>query len=240
MLAPIRPSPIIPSCIRPACHEPVTIARVDAPAPDQATLAADLADVVESHRQLTDQLAALPGLHPGRASSLPGWTVGHVLTHIARNADSHVSMLEGHEQYPGGRERRDRDIEAGAGRPWATLVDDVRASIGRLERYWQQTSDWSGTARGVAARSPVAMLPFLRQREVEVHRVDLDVGYTFADMPSRYVRQELRLMVMLWKANKPMGLTPLPTQALAASPADRLAWLMGRGEIEGLGPALVY
>ena len=25
---------------------------------------------------------------------LEGWTVGHVLTHLARNADSHVRMLE--------------------------------------------------------------------------------------------------------------------------------------------------
>jgi len=41
-------------------------------------------------------------------SRLPGWTVGHVVTHLARNADSVVRRLHGAAagvpapQYPGG------------------------------------------------------------------------------------------------------------------------------------------
>ena len=86
----------------------------------------------------------------------------------------------------------------------------------------------------------MTMLPLLRQREVEVHRADLGLGYEFDDLPDRYVRQELRLMEMMWRARKPMGLTPLPAVALALPPARRLAWLMGRAEIEGLPPADIY
>ena len=42
---------------------------------------------------------------------------------------------------------------------------------------------------------------------------------------------------MRWNARRPMGLTGLPAEALRASPADRLAWLLDRGSIPGLGPA---
>ena len=66
----------------------------------QAALLDDIAD-------LSDDVARRP-------SRLPGWTVGHVLTHIARNADSLVWRLEGaargelRDQYPGGLEQRSR------------------------------------------------------------------------------------------------------------------------------------
>src|SRR3954463_7330307 len=73
---------------------------------------------------LTDDVARQP-------SRLPGWTVGHVLTHIARNADSVVRRLRGAaigevvDQYPGGAAGRAADIEAGADRSAAELVADV-------------------------------------------------------------------------------------------------------------------
>src|SRR5207245_11770198 len=50
-----------------------------------------------------------------RPSLLPGWTVRHVLTHVARNADGHARRLEaamgGEEvaRYPGGPAERDTD-----------------------------------------------------------------------------------------------------------------------------------
>ena len=62
------------------------------------------------------------------ASLLPHWTRGHVLTHLARSADSHTGIFlaarrgEVVAQYPGGAAQRAGDIEAGAGRPAAELV----------------------------------------------------------------------------------------------------------------------
>ena len=44
---------------------------------------------------------------------------------------------------------------------------------------------------------------------------------------------------MRWNARRPMGLTGLPVEALAASEPQRLAWLLGRAEIAGLDPAAV-
>ena len=67
----------------------------------------------------------MTSVDPSTPTGLPGWTVGHVLTHIARNADSTLRMLAGLPQYWKGFESRIADIELGAGRRWDELVDDV-------------------------------------------------------------------------------------------------------------------
>ena len=65
-------------------------------------------------------------------SALPGWTRGHVLTHLARNADSHTRMIDAAKngesvaQYPGGFAQRESEIEAGAFRSAADLLADLR------------------------------------------------------------------------------------------------------------------
>ena len=95
-----------------------------------------------AHQRLLADLDSLEDAEVGRPSLLPGWTVGHVLTHLARNADSQRHVLEAAvqgepaERYPGGREQRSGDIEAGAGRPAAALVEDVRRTIWQLEAAW--------------------------------------------------------------------------------------------------------
>ena len=183
-------------------------------------------------------LRALDAIDPGQPSLLPDWSVGHVLTHVARNADSHHNLLDGRPQYPS-VEFRNADIEAGARRSWDALVEDVAASAAALEKRWTITTDWTGITSGPKPR-PRHLLPLLRQREVEVHRADLGLGYGFADMPGDYLRRDLRLMEMLWRARKPMGLTPLPEAALRLPPATRLAWMMGRTEIDGLPPADLF
>lgn len=194
-----------------------------------------------SHTSLTTFLRSLDSVEPTRPTVLPDWTVGHVLTHIARNADSIVSMLDGAVQYPHGVEGRNADIEAGSVRSWSGLIDDVTTSAAALDtRLSDPEVDWSGSATTVGGERPKALLPLLRQREVEVHRTDLGLGYGFTDMPNDYVRKDLRLMGMLWKARKPMGLTPLPEAALALDPATRLGWMMGRIEIDGLPPANLF
>jgi len=48
------------------------------------------------------------------------------------------------------------------------------------------------------------------------------------------VRMELEAQIMMWRSRKPMGLTDLPTIALQLPPKHRLAWLLGRIEVEGL------
>lgn len=207
-----------------------------------------LAGAVESHRGLMAMLDELgEAVDPARPSLLPGWTVGHVLTHLARNADSMTRVLVAADRgdvvdrYVGGDPGRDAEIEAGWRRPAAELVADVRHSTERLEQQWVRQERWNGHSREAGGREiPVTDLPFMRWREVEVHRADLGLGFEPADWPAEYVREELVRMEMRWNARRPMGLTGLPDEALRAPPNVRLAWLLGRTTIEGLEPAGVF
>ena len=80
-------------------------------------------------------------------------------------------------------------------------------------------------------------LVFRRWRETEIHHADLGLGYEFSDWPADFVRIDLARMSAQWASRKPMGLTDLPAAALALAPPDRLAWLWGRLDIDGLAPA---
>src|SRR6476661_9592554 len=76
-----------------------------------------------AHARLLADIADLDNATARGASLLPHWTRGHVLTHLARNADSNTGMFRAAQrgevvfQYPGGADQRTGDIEAGAGRP---------------------------------------------------------------------------------------------------------------------------
>ena len=136
-------------------------------------------------------------------SRLPEWTVGHVLTHLARNADGNTRMVGGAargevlDQYPHGREGRAADIEAGAARPASVIVDDVRRSADGLMAALDALPDdaWDRPVRAFAGEYPVRNVLVARRREVEVHHVDLGVAYTSADWPSDFVARELRVAV---------------------------------------------
>ena len=211
-----------------------------------------------SHIRLASTLATLTEGDARRPSLLPGWSVGHVLTHLARNADSHVRMLEAAargevaDQYPGGNEQRAADIEAGARRSAAELVDDVLRSAARLEAVWDATPGhvWpTGEGRVVGGIWPVAELPFRRWREVEIHHVDLGLRYGFADWPDDYVDAELARCVAGLPGRLPAG-TAVAIEAtdtgdrwtvpeglveaqLRAERRVLLAWLVGRSSAAG-------
>lgn len=202
----------------------------------------------DAHRALIAQLAGLTDAAARQPSLLPGWSVGHVVTHIARNADGIARMAEGAQRgevaamYEHGMEGRSADIEAGARRPAAELVADVEAASTRLDEIFDQLDEdaWAGRGLTVFGELAVSELPTRRRFEVEVHRVDLGLGYTFADVPADFLRSELSRLTGQWASRKPMGFTDLPPAALALSPPDRLAWLLGRLTVEGLAPAGIF
>ena len=205
----------------------------------------DLAGATAAHRALESAIAPLTDQRVRVPSLLPDWTVGHVLTHIARNADGVRAMLEGAlrdevaPQYPGGLDQRTADIEAGAQRDAAAIVADVSLSNERLEAVWlaMTPAAWAGHGLTVMGEAPCTDLPFRRWRETVVHLADAGLGYTWHDWPADYRRAELRRMTMLWNSRQPMGLTGLPAAAVAAPEPLRVAWLLGRADIDGLAPA---
>jgi maleylpyruvate isomerase len=126
-------------------------------------------------------------------SVLPGWTRGHVLTHIARNADGIAATLAGALRgeivlrYPRGSEGRDADIEAGAGRGAIELIADVRDSADRLDRIFGAVADASGWDLTTENDRPAHSWLNSRWREVEIHRADLRGAYGAADWPAAFV-----------------------------------------------------
>ena len=207
------------------------------------TLNIHVAGCAESHQRLLQSLDSLTDDQCREPSALPGWTRGHVLSHLARNAESHVHVLqcaargEVGEQYVGGARARKEGIESHANDSAELLVNAVRKSIYALEGQWAATNSEGWQGHGVnSAGASIAMsdIVFLRWREVEVHHADLALDFTFANWNSTYVRFELDRQVMMWRASKPMGLTPVPKIALQLSPNERLAWFLGRTEVEGL------
>ncbi len=200
----------------------------------------DVASGVRSEQSLVEWLRSTQEPDPRAPSRLPGWSIGHVMTHIARNGDGVLSVFSGAHQYPHGLDGRNADIEAGASRSWSELVDDVVSRSEAVAAAMSERTDWSGTVQMLPGERATAQVPLLRQREVEVHRVDLGLGHEFADMPTDYVRRDLRVMGMLWTARKPMGMTTLPDEALALDPPTRLAWLMGRVDVPGLPAAGLF
>ena len=179
-------------------------------------------------------------------SLLPGWTVGHLLTHLARNADSHtrrtVASVEGIlvDQYPGGAAERAADIDAGAVRPATEILEDVALSSARMLEAWSGAPDhaWAGVTRDLSGvERTLAELPGRRWLEVEVHLVDLGTGPIPQDWSDDFVTSRLTELRAGAGARLPEGAT-LPT-AGTLDERDELAWLYGRltrADLPVLGP----
>jgi maleylpyruvate isomerase len=208
----------------------------------------DVEGAAAAHQQLLARVDGFTDDDVRAASLLPGWTVAHVLAHLVGNGDSFVRIIaaanrgEVTDQYPGGAPWRAEEIDELSTLPAVALVDRLRRSIWSLEQAWATCTAeaWQGSGRGVAGIVPVADLPFRRRRETLVHHADLGRDFTWRDWPADYVRRELGILTALWASRRPMGLTTLPDAALAVPEAHRVAWLLGRADIDGLDAAGVY
>jgi maleylpyruvate isomerase len=182
-----------------------------------------------AHQRLASTVAVLTDDDVVSPSRLSGWTVGHVLTHLARNADGHARRLAGAlrgedvPKYAGGAEQRAREIAEGAARPATEIVADLRASQHRLEELFVACAsagrpDPGSHDGGYGPRG----CPAHRLREVEMHHVDLGLGYEPADWPEAFARAEID--AGLWHMVE------------HADPRALLGWLSGRGPAPQLPP----
>ncbi|QGN47818.1 maleylpyruvate isomerase family mycothiol-dependent enzyme [Micromonospora sp. WMMD558] len=126
-------------------------------------------------------------------SLLPGWTRGHVLAHLARNADGFVNLLTAArtgEPIPmyASAAARTADIDAGAPRPPAEHLDDLRRTADRFAEAVaaMPVEAWGATVETRRGPWPAAMLVWGRLREIEVHHVDLAAGYRPAEWPEAF------------------------------------------------------
>ncbi len=215
-----------------------------------------VAALVSSTHSLFASLEELTDTQAREASLLPGWTRGHVLTHLARNADAMVNLLtwartgEETPMYPS-RDQRNADIEAGSGRPAPELVEDVHASHERMlaeieampVEAWEQPIRHG--ARNAAARGQD--VPHIRRVEVEIHHVDLNLDYTLAHLPEDFVERMLTDVTadfsvdgdkpgMVLVGNDDEGRWTIAPGGpeVSGPPPSLLGWLLGRTDGVGL------
>jgi len=225
---------------------------------DPADAAASLREMVDastvrllqSAQGLSDQQACEPCL-------LPGWSRGHLLTHLARNADGLRNLLiwartgvETPMYSPNGRAE---GIEAGAGRSSAELLADLESSAAALDAEAAQVPDtaWAAQVGGPPAYlHPAWYTLWRRLTEVEVHHVDLGVGYTTASWPEPFATYGLENTaarftgpdspaVRLQSSDSPVVVQIGPAgqqpEHIVTGPGRALlAWLTGRSSGEGL------
>jgi maleylpyruvate isomerase len=174
-------------------------------------------------------------------SELPGWTRGHVLTHIARNADALGNLLRGARtsqpipMYPS-PESRDRGIQDGAKRTLAEQLTDLRASGLRFTAATEAMPDaaWSVEVPHRTGPFPASGVPLKRISEVEYHHVDLGLDYTPAHWPAPFVATELAALTARYR-----GAADLPPLLLHDTDTGA-SYELGRGNQRPLelgGPA---
>lgn len=214
-----------------------------------AALDASTQSLLRTVEAMSDDQVAEPSL-------LPAWTRGHVLTHIARNADAMVNLVTwartGIEtsMYPS-RDHRAAEIEAGSARPVGEHADDLAASARRLStafeamspEQWDHTIEWGRESR----KTPAALIPVLRRIEVEIHHVDLDLDYTLAHLPEDLVewmiadraaelsaREDLAGFVLTANDDEGRWAVKDGGPEISGTPPSLLGWLLGRTDGIGL------
>lgn len=208
--------------------------------------------LLASARALSDAQAREPSL-------LPGWSRGHLLTHVARNADGLRNLLTWAQtgvetpQYPSMAARADA-IEAGAGRLAAELADDIAATAAAFSEQARGlgAAAWAAEVQAIrGAPHPAWYTLHRRLFEVEVHHVDLAAGYRPADWPDWFVAAHLaRLCAELGEPGAPEVAAVLGDTAtgerydlrpeagskvlVQGQGHELLAWLLGRSDGAGL------
>jgi len=198
-------------------------------------LVEDRRAILESSIRLLDVVDTLTDSDMRAPSLLPDWSVAHVLSHLARNADGMCRLVDWalsgvpRPMYDS-VESRAADIETGARRGVAAIAQDLREGAVRLDdavanlllapsEALDRLVIFGAPQSGAVASSPARILPFARWRELEIHHVDLGMGsYTPADWSDDFVERSMQ-----WLDDR----TAAPE--VVGTPHEVLAWRLGRG-----------
>ncbi|MFG2298245.1 maleylpyruvate isomerase family mycothiol-dependent enzyme [Streptomyces sp. NPDC048603] len=205
----------------------------------------DLATLQEATDRLLTAVAKLDNGSLAEPSRLPGWTRGHILAHLSRNADALVNVFEGRPMYVSG-DARDSDIERDSGRPLQEQLADLRHSAAGFAAVADRPADWSRTVElrnGVT--DSAARVPFRRLVEVELHHVDLGIGYELEDLPAEFTAREIDFLADRWSGRPEVpsaeliasdggtwrtGTAGEPQVTVRGTSAQLLGWLAGRAD----------
>ena len=204
-----------------------------------------------SAERMSDQQAREPSL-------LPGWSRGHLLTHLARNADGLRNLLIWArtgvpKPFYRDLDERSEAIERGAGRSAAELLADLDGAAAALDAEAPRLPEaaWAVHVSGVTGEEHPAWYALWRRlTEVEIHHVDLGVGYDPADWPEAFATYCLEQTAASFAGPHSPAVTlrsdDAPAVVQIGEPGDQpattvtgpvralLAWVTGRGSGDGL------
>ena len=190
-------------------------------------------------------------------SGLPDWTRAHVVAHLALNAEGLAGVLMGRIEgepttmYPSD-EARNQDIAELAAAKTAELRERFMAgttlvvdAVDRLpDEFWTETFERTPGGRVIR----YAAIPGMRLREVEIHHVDLDAGFSPAGWSDAFSSHLIGAMVKRNPSDASfrvlatdlartwvIGDDPGESGTTVSGPAGDLAWwLTGRPPAESL------
>lgn len=213
-----------------------------------------LADIQQATHRLVRTVDKMTDEEYAAPSLLPGWSRGHVVAHLILNAEALAGAMQGVAQ---GRpvpmysspEARDADVAelapASPGELRTRLLGataEFAAAVGSVpEDSWGTEIERTPGGPNFVAGA----VPGMREREVEIHHADLQLGYTPADWPPVF---RTRLLEAMCKRERTASFSVRPTDldrtwrcgpdqggpTVTGTSADLGWWLSGRGDGEGL------
>lgn len=180
-------------------------------------------------------------------STLPGWTIAHLVAHVGYNAQALSRLVRwartGVEtpMYPSA-DARNAEIAEGALLSPAELRDLARESDSRLRADIAELSTWDAKVVTAQGRTvPATEIPWMRAREVWIHAVDLG-GIDFEDFDDDLIDALISDIAALRQGRQGhpavlieptdrerswhIGTDPV---GVRGSAANLLRWLAGRG-----------
>jgi maleylpyruvate isomerase len=201
------------------------------PMADLADIDRQLAHLVDAGPRLVRSVDRLSGDDWSAPSGLPGWTRAHVVAHLALNAEALGGVLRGEvEGSPvpmyESQDARDDDIEELSGADHAALRERLLAGTAEFPEAVQAVPPdrWEGRferTRG-GPTLPLRAVPLMRVREIEIHHVDLDVGYSPDDWPRQFAEELVDGMLKRQQPDEPFRVRPLDSDRTweAGEPGD--------------------
>jgi maleylpyruvate isomerase len=208
---------------------------------DRLRWAADGGDAF--HRALgtlDDAAFAAPG-------TLPGWTLGHLVAHVAYNAQAlrrlaHWARTDERTPMYASPEARNAEIESGAALPPAELRALSRDSDAALRTDLAALPESAWAAEVVTAQGrtvPAAEVPWMRAREGWIHAVDLGASVGFGDVPAPMLdallteitarRTEPALVLAATDRDRTWAVDGPQPVRVTGTAAALACWLTGRG-----------
>jgi maleylpyruvate isomerase len=158
--------------------------------PDQA-----LAWMRDGTRKVLTSVASLSDEELTAPTLLPGWTRRYLVSHIAANADALRNLVywartgEERRMYASA-EQREADIAAGSRLPVAGLRGWLKSSAEALSADFDALADAAWDAKIITAQGltrAASEIPWMRDREVYIHAIDLDAGSRWTDLPAGFL-----------------------------------------------------